>query len=127
MDAPIGTPRFHATLGVLLLLSKHGGTLSSAEMAERLGVHAVYLRKIVARLLELGLVAAKEGRDGGYRLRWPADRLSLADAYEATIRAPLRQNEREDRWFSLDQVKAEIESCTMVCLKKYKISDVWIE
>ncbi|GIO16808.1 hypothetical protein J19TS2_63630 [Cohnella xylanilytica] len=126
MDVQFGTHRFHATLGVLLLLAKHGGTLSSSEMAKNLHVHAVYLRKIVSELLRLGLVEAKEGRDGGYKLKLPSTQISLADAYEAARSEKGSQNEMGNGWRSLEQVKTEIDRCTITCLKKYRISDVMI-
>ncbi|WP_179223972.1 RrF2 family transcriptional regulator [Paenibacillus tyrfis] len=126
MDTPLGTHRFQIILGVLLLLAKHGGTLSSTEMAKNLHVNAAYLRKIISELLKLGLVEAKEGHDGGYKLKLPANHISLADAYEAVRNEKKSQNETENGWFSLEQVKTEIDSCTITCLKKYRISDVMI-
>ncbi|REE67029.1 Rrf2 family protein [Paenibacillus taihuensis] len=126
MDAQLGTHRFHVTLGVLLLLAKHGGTLSSSEMAKNLHVHAAYLRKIISGLLKNGLIEAKEGRDGGYKLKLPATHISLADAYEAVRNEKKSQNEMDNGWFSLEHVKTEIDKCTVTCLKKYRISDVMI-
>jgi len=126
LDVQFGTHRFHATLGVLLLLAKHGGTLSSSEMAKNLHVHAVYLRKIISELQRLGLVEAKEGRDGGYKLKLPSTQISLADAYEAARSEKKSQNEMGNGWCSLEQVKTEINKCTITCLKKYRISDVMI-
>ncbi|UVI33307.1 Rrf2 family transcriptional regulator [Paenibacillus spongiae] len=127
MDTALETDRFHATLGVLLLLAKQRGTLSSAEMAELLQVHAVYLRKTISRLQKLGLVEAKEGRDGGYKLILPAADITLADAYEAIRHERKGSNGKGSRWFSLEPVLAEIERCSMTSLKKYSISDVMIE
>ncbi|TYA14785.1 Rrf2 family transcriptional regulator [Paenibacillus faecis] len=130
MCAQLGTHRFHVTLGVLLLLAKHVGTLSSSETAKNLHVHAAYLRKIISGLLKLGLVEAKEGRDGVYKLKLPASHISLADVYEAVRNEKKSKkkskNEMDNGWFSLEQVKTEIDRCTITCLKKYRISDVMI-
>jgi Rrf2 family protein len=66
---------------VLALLARTPDGYPSAFLAGSVNTHAVFLRKVVARLVRAGLVDAKEGRDGGYRLARPADRITLADVY----------------------------------------------
>ena len=41
------------------------------------------MRRILARLAQAGLVEAREGRDGGYSLKLPPDRITLADVFRA--------------------------------------------
>ncbi|MBE9914825.1 Rrf2 family transcriptional regulator [Paenibacillus donghaensis] len=129
MNLQLGTVRFRATLNVILLLAMHQGTLTSAEMSRQMNVHAAYLRHIVSPLLRQGLLEAKEGRDGGYKLRLPPCQVSLADVYEAAEMGKKKQNGMEAEWTGsanevLDQVAAEIDICQMTCLRKYMISDV---
>ncbi|MCJ8014229.1 Rrf2 family transcriptional regulator [Paenibacillus sp. KQZ6P-2] len=68
MNPRLGSLRYRTTQSVILLLGEHGGILNSAQMAREIRIHAVYLRKIISPLLVSGLVEAKEGRDGGYKL-----------------------------------------------------------
>jgi Rrf2 family protein len=52
-------------------------------MAQGLGAHAVFLRRVLAQLVRADLIRAREGRDGGYRLARPADQITLAEIYQA--------------------------------------------
>ena len=72
---------FAMAVHVLALLARSPDGYPSAYLAGSVNTHAVFLRKVVARLVRAGLVDAKEGRDGGYRLARPADRITLADVY----------------------------------------------
>jgi Rrf2 family protein len=42
---------------------------------------------VLAQLARAGIVEAREGRDGGYRLLKPAGDISLSDVYEAVTSA----------------------------------------
>lgn len=55
----------------------------SAYIASSVNTHAVFLRRILRDLVAAGLVDAREGRTGGYRLARPASRITLADVYRA--------------------------------------------
>ncbi len=55
----------------------------SAYVASSVNTHAVFLRRILGELVAAGLVDAREGRAGGYRLARPADEITLADVYRA--------------------------------------------
>jgi Rrf2 family protein len=55
----------------------------SAYVASSVNTHAVFLRRILGDLVAAGLVTAREGRAGGYRLARPAERITLADVYRA--------------------------------------------
>ena len=58
------------------------GPCSSA-MTQRMKAYATYLRKIDSELLMVGLIGAREELDSGYKLRFLASEISLADVYEA--------------------------------------------
>ena len=67
----------------LALLSQADDGYPSAYIAASVNTHAVFLRRILRDLVGAGLVVAREGRAGGYRLARPAARISLADVYRA--------------------------------------------
>ena len=67
----------------LALLSQSDAGYPSAYIASSVNTHAVFLRRILRDLVDAGLVVAREGRAGGYRLSRSAARISLADVYRA--------------------------------------------
>jgi Rrf2 family protein len=56
---------------------------SAKELAEFLGVPSTYLAKIMTKLDKAGLVAASEGKGGGYRLARPAQEITFLDVADA--------------------------------------------
>jgi Rrf2 family protein len=67
----------------LAVLAQSRDGYPSAYVASSVNTHAVFLRRILGDLVAAGLVEAREGRTGGYRLARPADRITLADVYRA--------------------------------------------
>ena len=80
---PVSPAWFDVALQALALLAHSDHVCPSAEIAEHVHTHAVFLRRIFAQLVRARIVEAREGRDGGYRLSRPADQISLADVYRA--------------------------------------------
>jgi len=125
----IGTSKFRAALSVIMLLAKHGGTLTSSEMAQQMKVHAAYLRKVNAEMIKAGFIEAREGHDGGYILRLPASEISMADVYKAVRgegKGPTDPscNLTEFLTNHLKHTMVEVDECIMACLKAYKIEDM---
>lgn len=79
----IGPPRYTIAVKALAWLSQSGSICSSAAIAEQVNSHAAFLRRVMATLVNAGLVEAKEGRDGGYSLKLPPEQILLADVYLA--------------------------------------------
>lgn len=75
--------RFAMALHALALLAQSHEGHPSAYIASSVNTHAVFLRRILRELVAAGLVEAREGRTGGYRLARPAARISLAEVYRA--------------------------------------------
>lgn len=82
--------------GLLIMLdlakrakSSTGTYISLQDIAEQHDVSSKYLAKIIVPLKQAGLVASKEGKDGGYHITRPADRISLKDIVEA-VDGPLQ-------------------------------------
>jgi len=67
----------------LAVLAQSDEGYPSAFLASSVNTHAVFLRRILRELVGAGLVRAREGRAGGYRLARPASRITLADVYLA--------------------------------------------
>src|SRR5436309_7548874 len=72
---------FRVAVQILVMLAAKDEACSSAHLAEGLDAHAVFLRRVLAQLARANLVAAREGRDRGYRLARPADQITLADVF----------------------------------------------
>src|SRR5579872_5031572 len=62
-----------ATQAVVYLARAEDAVCPSGAIADHMRSHAVFLRRVIATLCRAGLVEAREGRDGGYRLARPAD------------------------------------------------------
>jgi Rrf2 family protein len=67
----------------LAVLAQSRDGYPSSYVASSVNTHAVFLRRILGELVAAGLVEAREGRAGGYRLARPAERITLADVYRA--------------------------------------------
>lgn len=52
-------------------------------IAQAAGVSEPYLQRIAALLKKAGLISAQHGAHGGYRLRQPADRITLHQVIES--------------------------------------------
>jgi Rrf2 family transcriptional repressor of oqxAB len=83
----VGPTWFAVAIRALAMLAAQDGTCPSAAIAGKVKTHAVFLRRVLAQLARAGIVEAREGRDGGYRLLRPADGISLGDVYEAVSAA----------------------------------------
>jgi len=76
--------QFAVAIHVLTLLSSDGGAPQSSErMSESVGANPVYLRRVLGRLREAGLVDSRPGPNGGWQLQRSAAEISLGDAWRA--------------------------------------------
>jgi Rrf2 family transcriptional repressor of oqxAB len=73
--------RFAMAVHALALLAQSEEGHPSEFVAGSVNTHAVFLRRVLRQLAAAGLVEAREGRGGGYRLTRPAGRISLAEVY----------------------------------------------
>jgi len=76
--------RFAMAVHALALLSQSEQGYPSDFLAGSVNTNAVFLRRVLGLLAEAGLVEARKGRGGGYRLARPAERISLGEVYLAT-------------------------------------------
>ncbi len=67
----------------LALLAQSEEGYPSELIAGSVNTHAVFLRRVLRRLAQAGIIEAREGRGGGYRLARAAGRINLAEVYRA--------------------------------------------
>jgi Rrf2 family transcriptional regulator, repressor of oqxAB len=79
----VASGRFAMAVHALAVLAQSDEGYPSAYIASSVNTHAVFLRRILHDLVGAGLVTAREGRTGGYRLARPASDITLADVYRA--------------------------------------------
>lgn len=65
----------------LLATSKEG--YPSSYIAGSVNTNPVFLRRVLARLVQTGMIETREGREGGYKLARSADAITLADVYRS--------------------------------------------
>lgn len=85
MAGDLGPKWFHVALRAMVLIAGSGDTLSSAQLAEKLGCEPTYLKKIMIRLAKNGLIVSYPGRYGGYALGGPAEEIRVLDVYQALV------------------------------------------
>lgn len=80
-----------------LLALAEGELLASADLAESIGTNPSFLRQLVGKLRDAGLVETKLGKGGGTRLVRDPITIRLLDIYRATENAPpMAQHECAD-------------------------------
>lgn len=82
----------YATVVLTVLASAPEAVASASGMAERAGLEAPTVAKVLKPLAQAGLVEAFRGAAGGYRLARPAERISLIEIVEA-MEGPLGMTE----------------------------------
>ena len=70
-------------LRLVIRLASEGGQLAIRELADQERLPETTVAKIVGRLRRAGVVTAERGRNGGYALTSPADRITIARVVEA--------------------------------------------
>ena len=82
----------YATVVLTVLAAQPGAVHSAAELAERAGLEAPTVAKLLKPLAQAGLVAGIRGASGGYRLARGAEAISLIEIVEA-MEGPLGMTE----------------------------------
>jgi Rrf2 family protein len=80
--------RFAISIHILTLLCKEEGS-SSEYIAGSININPVLVRKELSALRKAGLIATREGKNGGSALACSPKKITLADVYKATYGAPL--------------------------------------
>lgn len=79
--------RLARLLHVLIHMHLHGGTTTSATLAQMLHTNAVVVRRTMASLRAAGLVGSTSGRGGGWVLARALEHVTARDVYDAIAHA----------------------------------------
>lgn len=115
-----------AIYAVLELAANPGRPLSSGEIAEKYGVSAHHLTKVLPVLAREGLVEATRGVGGGYRFVANPKRTTLYDVItlfeEFVGNTPPEPGGETPAGRALDQIQSEIDGITTATLASVTIS-----
>ncbi len=90
--------------------SEKGGTVSSAEIAERQGISQKYLEQIMLGLRQGGFVKGMKGSRGGYQLARSAEKIYLSEILNALDNSILADNLSSDDEQS-NELRETLNSC----------------
>lgn len=77
--------RFSMSIQIMMSLAYHGDELMNSDrLAKSIKTNATFVRKLVSRLVDAGLVQSFRGKSGGIRLAKPPGEISLKDIYLAS-------------------------------------------
>jgi Rrf2 family protein len=115
----------------MVVLARSEKLCPSQAIACNVQAHAVFTRRVLAQLVRAGLVEAREGRDGGYRLGRPAETITLADVFRAVQSGtPLDLSiaptclELAELRVSFAQIAAEAEAAVIAVLEGHTIAEL---
>src|ERR1700746_1243140 len=81
----------YALRAMIHLSDKPGGIARGSVIANQEHIPKYYLEKVIRDLMRRGLVKARRGPGGGYRLRRPPEMISFCDVIEA-VEGPISLN-----------------------------------
>ncbi|HEY1406238.1 MAG TPA: Rrf2 family transcriptional regulator [Spirochaetota bacterium] len=75
---------------MILMVYSEQELLTSSALSEKLNVHPVRIRKILALLKKNGLIESREGIHGGFSLNCNPDKVTLKEIYNITQKDVLK-------------------------------------
>jgi Rrf2 family protein len=75
--------RLSGVLHAVLHMAEHKAPMTSEELAAHMMTNPVVVRRIMAGLRDMGIVASAKGHGGGWTLARDLERVTLKDIYEA--------------------------------------------
>ncbi len=125
---------FSMSVHALALLAQNQDGYSSSYIASSVNTHAVFLRRVLKRLVEIGFIETREGRDGGYRLAKSPEDIFLSDVYKAMeMERALAPSPAEPNPLCplgsgmpsvFDAIANEAEQAILKTLQRYTVADV---
>ncbi|GEO25334.1 Rrf2 family transcriptional regulator [Alicyclobacillus acidoterrestris] len=125
---------FSMSVHALALLAQNRDGYSSSFIASSVNTHAVFLRRVLKRLVEVGFIETREGRDGGYRLTKPSEDIRLSEVYKALemdralAPSPAAPNPMCPVGSGMptvfDAIALEVEQAILETLRRYTVADV---
>ncbi|WP_413613213.1 RrF2 family transcriptional regulator [Bdellovibrio sp. HCB-110] len=127
--------RFSVSVHIMTALAFHKGELMTSEqLAESIRTNPTVIRRLVAKLVEAGLLESFKGKAGGVRLSKTAKEISLRDIYTAVcdkklIATPDKEPSKQclvscNMGKLLDEVVNGIETNSMNYLSNIRLSEL---
>ena len=127
--------RFAASVHIMTLLAVHNEELQTSEyLAKSIRTNPTVVRRLLAKLVEAGLVDSFKGKSGGVRIAKTPKEINLKEIYKAsTNKALVNGREAEPHKACpvscsmkeiFEGVAAGIEANSMAYLSKIKLSDL---
>lgn len=128
--------RFPVSVHIMVSLAYHRDELlDSAQLARVLKTNPTFVRKLLSRLVEAGLVTSVRGKGGGFRLTRDAASVTLRDVYlaategRALVRTPQKPAFKPcpvscSMSDILDHLVEGIEDATCTYLARIRLSDL---
>ncbi len=107
--------RFSVSVHIMTVLSYHEGELMTSEvLATSIRTNPTVIRRLLAKLVEAGLVESFKGKSGGVRLNLQRKDITLKDIYMAVSGKPLLNTPD----------KEPLKQCVVSCAMKKIMCDV---
>lgn len=116
------------SLRVLIILAQNKNDLISSQiLSEQTNTESSFIRKVLSKLVEEGLIEVKRGKYGGYRLTCPPEEINIADLYLLLSRDEYMKSKELIIFHSDKKISHMIndaEKAFVNTLKRYTISDL---
>lgn len=124
----LGPKWFNVSLRVLIILGQEDDLISSKVLSEKTNTESSFIRKVLSKLVEEGLIEVRKGKYGGYRLILPPNEINVADLYLILSKEQYMKSKeliifRSDK--KISRMINEAEKSFVDALKKYNISDLF--
>ncbi|MEK2688018.1 Rrf2 family transcriptional regulator [Bdellovibrio sp. GT3] len=107
--------RFSVSVHIMTVLSYHKGELMTSEvLASSIRTNPTVIRRLLAKLVEAGLVESFKGKAGGVRLNDKCKEITLKDIYMAVSGKPLLNTPD----------KEPLKQCAVSCAMKKIMCDI---
>lgn len=120
------TSDFSIAVHALVYLGKNQDLISSDELAKHICTHPVRVRRVMIKLREAGLIKAKAGVDGGYRLDKEADDITLSEIAKSVSNDYIHVtwHNGEDGREAIDSIFVDLNEACDNLLKNKTIEDI---
>lgn len=127
--------RFAASVHIMTLMAYHQDELLTSEyLAKSIRTNPTVVRRLLAKLVEAGLIESFKGKSGGVRMAKSAKDVSLKDIYKAvTNKSLINCRDKEPQKLCavscafkkiFGEVADGLENSSMVYLSKIKLADL---
>lgn len=128
--------RFSVSVQIMTTLAFHEGELMSSDsFANQLQTNATFIRKLIARMVQAGLIESFRGKGGGIKLAKAPKEISLKEIYQVVMEDKPIISTHQKPVFKQCQVSCSMgeilcdvvkgmEKTTLTYLEKQRLSDL---